>query len=455
MDNNYTTEEKKRPIFRDLNADDPDPEATIIESLCMNCHADGSTRLLLTRIPHYREVVIMSFSCERCGYQNNEIQSGGQVAEKGIRLKLSVEKTDDLNRQVVKSDFTSVKIVELDFEIPAKSQKGEVTTVEGIIDRSVQGLEQDQVLRRIQHPEAAQQIDEFVARLKALKMLETHFTLILEDITGNSFIENPNAPYKDASCVAEYFIREKEQNHELGLYTDEEIGDSDVQKDAILHPIKEDEFPLEDLQGEVMQFQTNCNNCGAPCETNMKMTNIPHFKEVVIMATVCETCGNRTNEVKSGGGIEAKGLRIEIDVKSKDDFSRDLLKSETCSLSIPQLDLEVGSYALGGRFTTVEGLLVAVRDQLSDSRHSHMIGDSQDPEKRDQMAKFMARFQKVLDGEDECTLVLDDPAGNSYIQSLDDVDDTKPDDRLRIVHYERSHDQNEELGLNDMKTENY
>lgn len=34
--------EEKKPIFRELNADDPDPEATEIESLCMNCHANVS-----------------------------------------------------------------------------------------------------------------------------------------------------------------------------------------------------------------------------------------------------------------------------------------------------------------------------------------------------------------------------------------------------------------------------
>lgn len=37
--------------------------------------------------------------------------------------------------------------------------------------------------------------------------------------------------------------------------------------------------------------------------------DIPHFKEVVIMATVCDHCGHKTNEVKSGGGIEPQGTR--------------------------------------------------------------------------------------------------------------------------------------------------
>lgn len=66
----------------------------------------------------------MSFSCEFCGCQNNEIQSGAPVSEKGVRIMLNVQSETDLNRQVVKSDYSSIKIEEIEFEIPAKSQKG-------------------------------------------------------------------------------------------------------------------------------------------------------------------------------------------------------------------------------------------------------------------------------------------------------------------------------------------
>jgi len=44
------------------------------------------------------------------------------------------------------------------------------------------------------------------------------------------------------------------------------------------------------------------------------------------MATTCDTCGHRTNEVKSGAGIEPKGVRIEVDVRKKEDLTRDVLK---------------------------------------------------------------------------------------------------------------------------------
>lgn len=144
----------------------------------------------------------MSFECEHCGFQNNEIQSGSKVEDRGIRIKLKAENEDDLNRTLVKSDFTSVVITELDFEIPAKSQKGgknlvrlvpvmyyashvrewfsisEVTTVEGVIDRTITGLLQDQEARLREHPDAAAQIAEFTAKLTKLKTMESPFTMV-------------------------------------------------------------------------------------------------------------------------------------------------------------------------------------------------------------------------------------------------------------------------------------
>ncbi|KYN28845.1 PREDICTED: zinc finger protein ZPR1 [Trachymyrmex cornetzi] len=434
--------EKNKPIFCELSVNDLEPEITEIESLCVECGKNGITRLLLTKIPHYKDVVLMSFECEHCGYQNNEIQSGGKIAEKGIKITLQVVMSQDLNRQVVKSDYTSIHIPHLDFEIPSQSQKGEITTVEGIIDRSIRALEQDQSRRREEFPDTAVEIDLFISKLRALKILDEPFTIIFQDISGNSHIENPKAPIKDSQCTITHFKRTKEQNHILGIYPDNE--------DVLLKPIQEGEYPLEQLEGEVLSFPTNCPDCNSPCETNMKLTNIPHFKEVVIMATLCESCGHRTNEVKSGSGIESQGVRIEVTITGKEDFSRDLLKSETCDMEIPELELEVGPTILGGRFTTVEGIIAAMKEQLSSS--TAFTGDSTDPEIVNRMNVFIAQLEEVLDGQRKVTLILDDPAGNSYVQSLSD---DGPDDRLKITKYDRNFDQNEELGLNDIKVENY
>ena len=60
--------------------------------------------------------------------------------------------------------------------------------------------------------------------------------------------------------------------------------------------------------------------------TFSSISGIPHFKEVVIMATVCDYCGHKTNEVKSGGGIESQGKKITLRLTEMSDLSRDVLK---------------------------------------------------------------------------------------------------------------------------------
>jgi hypothetical protein len=48
--------------------------------------------------------------------------------------------------------------------------------VEGILNRSIQGLEQDQTLRKIQDPEGAKQIEEFVKKFNDVKL--SAFTMV-------------------------------------------------------------------------------------------------------------------------------------------------------------------------------------------------------------------------------------------------------------------------------------
>jgi len=206
------------------------------------------------------------------------------------------------------------------------------------------------------------------------------------------------------------------------------------------------------LKNEVLQFPTNCSNCNSPCQTNMKLVDIPYFKQVVIMATVCDACGVRDNEVKGGTGIEPKGKRMTLRLTSTLDLSRDILKSDTAAVRIPEIELELVEGTLGGRFTTVEGLLVAIKEQLS-VLNPFVMGDSSQDDSKQKMKDFVKKLDKIISGETlNVHLVLDDPAGNSYMQNICAPED---DPEMRVEEYERSYEQNEQLGLNDMKTENY
>lgn len=79
---------------------------------------------MCTSIPYYKAVVLMSFSCEHCGYHNNEIQSGEAVQEHGTEIVLKVADPVDLRRQLVKSEYASIEVPELELTIPSQSQPG-------------------------------------------------------------------------------------------------------------------------------------------------------------------------------------------------------------------------------------------------------------------------------------------------------------------------------------------
>lgn len=143
----------------------------------------------------------------------------------------------DLNRQVVKSEYAEIEIPELDLNIPPKTQAGSafafseimffmldvfvqiqclvmrtvlrnlkctmahiffisyvlnrqpwtvisrgivaaITTVEGILQRVMEGLKQDQDERRKVDPKNAEKIENFLARVESLLALKDTFTLV-------------------------------------------------------------------------------------------------------------------------------------------------------------------------------------------------------------------------------------------------------------------------------------
>ena len=70
-----------------------------------------------------------------------------------------------------------------------------------------------------------------------------------------------------------------------------------------------------------------------------------------------------------------------------------IFQAETCSLSIPDLEFEMGGYALGGRFTTLEGLLNNVLEQVDTNPlwgATTAVGDSA---QKDQKDKVKCRYK--------------------------------------------------------------
>ena len=187
---------------------------------------------------------------------------------------------------------------------------------------------------------------------KSYNVLSLTLLQVLTDPSGNSFLENPHAPKSDPFCEVSHFLRTREQDHDLGIYTADEVASKEAADDdpaaaaedtelssttssTLLLRCQEGEVTscseeasslaeqqkidgreatgtqpevalprvlsateameaasavstttpttsdkqhgssklTEDLREEVLNFPTNCPECGAPADTKMKLTS--------------------------------------------------------------------------------------------------------------------------------------------------------------------------------------
>lgn len=460
-----------------------------MESLCMGCGADGITRIMLQKIPHFRELIIASFACEECGERNNEVSFGGEIQVQGVINTLQIKSSSDMNRQIIKSNTAALKVVELDFEIPPKTQKGGISTIEGMLSTAAKNLAIYQKERMEENEVVGQKVAEIIAKLSMMSigMGPYPFTLVLDDPAGNSYIENPVAPQKDPAMTSKQYFRSPDQDLLCGLQPDKGLfrDDKESNYQALVSgpgfgAVKDDVSDGQNVpnsiidedgaiclgRSEPISIPSNCPNCTEMGESLTALTEIPHFKEVIIMAFVCKHCGFKDNEIKAGGAVPQCGTSVTLTVTNEVDMKRDVLKSDTTAVFIPEIDLELQCGTLGGLFTTIEGLLVKIQKNLTEN-HPFYSGDSSTLNHADEGNEFTAsnsKYKQFLDSLEDLvkartlpfTIELRDPMGNSFISArLGAFLPPEMDQNLKMVSFVRTWDENEDFGLNDINTQDF
>lgn len=453
-------------VYVDINPDCPVSE---IESVCVNCQDNGITRLLLTKIPFFKDIIIMAFTCDKCGYRSNEVQPASSLADYGIKFELKIVSERDLSRRIVKTEYAEIKVPACDLEIPPLTQKGKLSTIEGFLSCA-----RDQLKEAFETgvydtlDEATKgKITATIEKInKVLDLSALPITLTLEDPSGNSFIENPFAPNRDVYCKTTHFIRTKEMAEQMGYSLENQEQESkstnvistgnkgfEVYKSNsyISAHLMDMTKSVEENEGQdAIIFPEECMVCHKMGNNRICVISIPFFKELIISCFTCDHCTFKSTEIKGGGGISEKGSKITVNCKTPKDLNRDLFKSETSQIIIPELNFESSMGSLGSMFTTVEGLLDKITSNIRDTPFS--CGDSSDTKNFDE---FIAKLEGLCkDKFFPFTLILDDPISNSFVFSVNHENPDNDKD-MKIEIYDRTWEQNEELGLNDMKVENY
>ena len=474
-----------------MSSSNDENSLTEIESLCMNCEKMGTTRLLQTKIPFFRDIILMSFSCPHCGYKNTEIEQNEELPPQGIHFELNVQTEKDMNRRVIKSNYATIKIPICGLEIPTTTQKGKLSTVEGFILNA-----RDNFKDSFENGYYSQMGNEFIEKIKDLieklgNVLDGKkypFEFILDDPSGNSFIENPFAPQTDPNIKVTYFERTKEMIEQMGFSVDNQKNEikenenknnnknnnnnnnknnnnqvqpsyynkknnftvfkpNDKSNKIIDFTKSFDENNTEELDKNSMSFPTNCYVCHNPGFLRSCICSIPYFKEIIISCFKCDVCGYKTTDVKGGGGISEKGTKLTLKVEKNEDLNRDVFKSETSKIIIPEIGFESSDGSLGSMYTTIEGIIEKLIENLK-----NMPFGTGDSKMSNDIDNFIKKLEEIKELKKKFTIIIDDPLSNSFIFPINDVE---KDERLIKEEYERTYEQNEEFGINDMKTENY
>lgn len=80
------------------------------------------------------------------------------------------------------------------------------------------------------------------------------------------------------------------------------------------------------------------------------------------MAFDCPHCGYRSNELQQANAIAIGGAIYKCHISTKADLNRQLVKTNTAVVKIPEIDFEIP--AQRGHLTTIEGLLQTVISDL-------------------------------------------------------------------------------------------
>ena len=153
----------------------------------------------------------------------------------------------------------------------------------------------------------------------------------------------------------------------------------------------------------------------------------------------------------------AEGTVYSVGITDRKDLNRQLVRSETCEIAIPELDLTLPPTSRG-LLTTVEGL---IRDVATDLTFGQPLRRIEDEARYTKIQEIIDKLKAIVgteedeDGESSIdqakdaapmpkfTIQLDDPAGNSFIEFVDSMAD--PDWSLKTYH--RTLEQNIALGL--------
>ncbi len=163
------------------------------------------------------------------------------------------------------------------------------------------------------------------------------------------------------------------------------------------------------MQSKVDAPCPQCHEDGALTMLAMS-SEIPYFGEHTQITVICESCGWKHTDFIPSDGEKPGYSSLIVDEPEK--CSARVVRSSSCTIRIPELDLEVSPGGSSSGFVSnIEGVI----NRFEDAVGSIMRGNSDDERVLDASMELLEGLRNMKDGSSHFLIELLDPRGRSQI----------------------------------------
>lgn len=139
-------------------------------------------------------------------------------------------------------------------------------------------------------------------------------------------------------------------------------------------------------------------------------TDIPYFGKTFIFSMSCSNCDYHKSDVEAAEQKEP--VRITFTVENKKDLNVRVVRSSEASVRIPHVGDMTPGPAAEGFVSNVEGLIERFKKQIETLRDS-----AEEDEDKHKAKNLLKKLQRVIWGDEQLKIIIEDPSGNSAIIS--------------------------------------
>ena len=138
---------------------------------------------------------------------------------------------------------------------------------------------------------------------------------------------------------------------------------------------------------------------------------VPFFGKMYVFSMHCNECHYHKADVEAQE--KKKKSKYTLNIETEEDMKIRIVKSSEATVKIPHLITVTPGSAANGYITNVEGVLNRIKHVI-EGKASDL---QEDKEIRKKAKNQLKKLRKVMSGNEELKLIIEDPTGNSAIIS--------------------------------------